>query len=828
MMQRNVRVTALTVATLFAAGCARSDFALPGRHRSFWNKAGHQKAGRAVQAPPPKILPETYFAAARLHETQRQFSQAMIQYRKAIAVNHRYVEAYHRLGMLLGATGQFAEANKALHRAVELSPDDAILRNNLGFQLLMEEDWHGARRELGRAIELRPGFARAHINLGLVLSKLGHFDEALEQFQAVLPEADAYYNMGLMYVTQKRYEEAAGAYRATLELNSEFHAARTQLEQLAAHLEPVTPAEPTDRAPDLLTQIAPNVIDPAPNERVAKTATEPEPSTSNPPAPAERSTEEWTEESSISTPAMVSNEEVGASFSDTATTESADENVSAPCEPTSQVADEGLDESPFFEVDVADDASPTPFEQPVRSASVANVQDRKTSDIATNDSAMDDAPAEAVRLAHVDTPVVEASGTPGQTSPAAMDVYDVFSPLEEVVEVGPPAPGELRVCTAVDRNMPQQSEPDEPNYSEDVLWSGVFFDDTEPPCDDRIAGELWADQEVDPTGHRRVADAVVAPSWNDIVDVRPTVPLAEESVEPGRNVTVKPVAERSEPAKVVAVEPVEVIAPPQAKVVRVATIAPPEGPIECFIDERPLPVSWNDVVPEDNYCVDRGALLRELDAHLEVVRAEIKCLDETLIDEVYRLAVLDRTKPDPPSSDVSVIEPRETLVAFPEPDMVPTESTELVGPPEPQQEPILVREEWEESIAEPIKKEPAARLMPLPAKPGPSFDRDAGVFDELVDLCSIVENETRCLAQLQSDDGAILSLAFDPTVESVLPPYVSFDLLLDSFWNTPVTDGEDLVCAADPTWCADENLSISKSNSDRRSSMARRTYSAWR
>jgi len=190
---------------------------------------------KAREARVPKILPETHFAAARLFESQGDFRRAVTQYRKAIAVNHSYVEAYHRLGLLLSMTGQRQEAVNTLHRAVALRPDSAILHNNLGFELVLSKRWREAQREFLRAIELQPDFARAYINLGIVQSKLGRFDDAVASFQAVLPQADAYYNLGLMYRGQRRYSEATKAFQWVLSLNPDFIAAQRQLDQIASH-----------------------------------------------------------------------------------------------------------------------------------------------------------------------------------------------------------------------------------------------------------------------------------------------------------------------------------------------------------------------------------------------------------------------------------------------------------------------------------------------------------------------------------------------------------------------------------------------------------------
>jgi len=212
----------------------------------------------------PKILPETHFAAARLLEEQGQIGKAIIQYRKTIAVNHKFVAAYHRLGMLLSKGGRHEEAVEMLQETVTLKPDDARLRNNLGFELMFLEQWAQAKENFTKAIELNPKLVRAQVNLGLVYSKLGDFDQALVCFKAVLPEADAWYNLGLMYRGQKRYEDAVKSFEQVLKCNPQFSAAQMQLAELIGYLkspeEKITSKNPKveiEPAPEL-----PNTINP--------------------------------------------------------------------------------------------------------------------------------------------------------------------------------------------------------------------------------------------------------------------------------------------------------------------------------------------------------------------------------------------------------------------------------------------------------------------------------------------------------------------------------------------------------------------------------------
>ena len=241
IMLRNRNVVVLLLTAVYAAGCTQTDFPATPQFKGSAKRLKDVAMPNAPQARPPTILPETFFAAGKLFEAQGLRDKAIHQFRKAIAVNHEFVAAYHRLGLMLSAAGERDQALEALQRAVVLHPDSPVLHNNLGYELMLHERWTDAVVEFDRAVELKPDFARAFINRGLALGRLERFDAALASFQAVLPEADAQYNLGLMLQGQQRHREAADAFARVLEIDEQFSAARRRLEQLAPRLEQLAP-----------------------------------------------------------------------------------------------------------------------------------------------------------------------------------------------------------------------------------------------------------------------------------------------------------------------------------------------------------------------------------------------------------------------------------------------------------------------------------------------------------------------------------------------------------------------------------------------------------
>ena len=223
----------LAALVLIVGGCAlpkRSH--LVGPDKSGVVKIDSAEVAAAKDAPEPEIMPATRLAAGRLFQSNRQFAKAIEQYRKAIATDPNCTEAYHMWGVLAGYLGRHGEAETALRRAVQLNPGSSVLRNNLGFELTVQRKWIEAAREFRRAIAIDPKFDRAYINLAIALAAQGRFEDALTQFKWVLPEPDAYYNVGLTYFTNHRQAEARAAFERVLDLDPNFEAARRQLRRL--------------------------------------------------------------------------------------------------------------------------------------------------------------------------------------------------------------------------------------------------------------------------------------------------------------------------------------------------------------------------------------------------------------------------------------------------------------------------------------------------------------------------------------------------------------------------------------------------------------------
>lgn len=202
------------------------------------------EASKQSEMGMPDITIETYMAAGQLHEAQGRLAKAAAQYRMATQMKPDDAEIQSRLGLVLCQMRQFKEADAVITKAIKLAPDKAHLYNNLGFSYLIQARWTDAEQQFKKAVELNPEFARAHVNLGMVLAQQERFDEAMSHFQLVVPLEDAWFNIGLMYQSKSRQEEAARAFKTALKLRPELTAAQQCLKKLPPAV--VDPAQPFD------------------------------------------------------------------------------------------------------------------------------------------------------------------------------------------------------------------------------------------------------------------------------------------------------------------------------------------------------------------------------------------------------------------------------------------------------------------------------------------------------------------------------------------------------------------------------------------------------
>lgn len=103
------------------------------------------------------------------------------EFRKAIELDPRNVDAHHHYEQLLMTAGRFPEAEEQMREALDLDPRSLILRTNLGWLSYFEGRNQDAIRQMQSVIDENPNFLTAHYKLWWVESVAGDESRAAQE-----------------------------------------------------------------------------------------------------------------------------------------------------------------------------------------------------------------------------------------------------------------------------------------------------------------------------------------------------------------------------------------------------------------------------------------------------------------------------------------------------------------------------------------------------------------------------------------------------------------------------------------------------------------------
>ncbi len=144
---------------------------------------GLQKSVGAAAAvtgtdPKDKIAIANKVIAAASSRNQATPDRAIATLTPIVAADANLYLAQYALGAALARKGQFAEAEKHLHKAIELQPDSAWAHYEIGATLLKTGDFKTAAIHLEIAAGRLPAFAPAHIALAEAYERTGRSEDA--------------------------------------------------------------------------------------------------------------------------------------------------------------------------------------------------------------------------------------------------------------------------------------------------------------------------------------------------------------------------------------------------------------------------------------------------------------------------------------------------------------------------------------------------------------------------------------------------------------------------------------------------------------------------
>jgi tetratricopeptide (TPR) repeat protein len=145
---------------------------------------------------------------------------------RAVAASPDLTAVHNTLGTLLFAVGSEEAARASFERVLALDPGAAYAWNNLCYLSLMDGHARRAEGECGEALRLDPGLLPARHNLALIYAAEGRWSMAEREFSASGDRATVHYNMGIVYLADRRYGDAAEAFDAAYLARPSLVAAR--------------------------------------------------------------------------------------------------------------------------------------------------------------------------------------------------------------------------------------------------------------------------------------------------------------------------------------------------------------------------------------------------------------------------------------------------------------------------------------------------------------------------------------------------------------------------------------------------------------------------
>lgn len=187
-----------------------------------WNQLRYWRSSLTLFGHAVEVIPDNYLAENNLGlalSKQGKIREGMIHFSRAIEMRpDNYYPAYWNMGYALTALRRYEEAMPFFLKALDINPLSPEAHNLLGSCLFDLGKTSEAIAHYSEAVRIKPDFADAHYNLGVASAKAGRPEEAADHYRIALklrPSVEAYYNLGLVLISQGKYDDAVALSRAS-------------------------------------------------------------------------------------------------------------------------------------------------------------------------------------------------------------------------------------------------------------------------------------------------------------------------------------------------------------------------------------------------------------------------------------------------------------------------------------------------------------------------------------------------------------------------------------------------------------------------------------
>lgn len=180
---------------------------------------------QAIQKNPDYA--RAYFNRGNVHRAKKEFTKAIDDYSKSIALNGKLNFVYGRANTYMDLK-DFEKAIIDYSRIIKSDPNFENIYFDRGYAYIMSGKYPEAKKDMEKQLELNPHDLKSLTNLAHLKTKLGMYEEALKDYDLLLEYKDnehlyaLYNNKADLYKEISKYEMALDAVNKAIELKPDY------------------------------------------------------------------------------------------------------------------------------------------------------------------------------------------------------------------------------------------------------------------------------------------------------------------------------------------------------------------------------------------------------------------------------------------------------------------------------------------------------------------------------------------------------------------------------------------------------------------------------
>src|SRR5580765_6663649 len=167
----------------------------------------------------PDVAKEEYRKSGDRYFDQKQYAEAIVQYRNALQQDPKFGEVRYKLAQAYSKRGDNQNAYREYIRAADLLPDNVQAQVDAAALLLLTRQYEDAKTRVQKALAKDPKNVQAQTILRNSLAGLNDFDGAVKQLEEankLEPTAGAYAGIGVVESARGAHPDAEKAFRTAV------------------------------------------------------------------------------------------------------------------------------------------------------------------------------------------------------------------------------------------------------------------------------------------------------------------------------------------------------------------------------------------------------------------------------------------------------------------------------------------------------------------------------------------------------------------------------------------------------------------------------------